>query len=93
MRKNAIDEFSKRAIHRASVDLYKFNDAIMLVELCKEHKVPILGIDAFMIYGDKIQPNLEHSIDLSYENDYYHLALQFLNNRKNTDFVYEVTLG
>lgn len=85
-----IDELSKKAIHRAGIDLYGIEDAILLIKLCQKAKLPILGIDAFKIFGDKIQPSMENSIDLSLENKNYDLALNFLTDRRNLEFMYEI---
>lgn len=85
-----IDELSQKAIHRAGIDLYEIEDAILLIKLCKKTKLPILGIDAFKIFGDKIQPSMENSIDLSLDNKNYDLALDFLTDRRNLEFMYEI---
>ena len=85
-----IAEFSKRAIHRHGVDVYNVEDAIMLVKLCQQEARPVLGIDAFRIFGAYIQPYMEHSIDLSYEKKCYDVAISFLTDRRNLDFVYEI---
>lgn len=85
-----IDELSQKAIHRAGIDLYEMEDAILLIKLCQQAKIAILGIDAFKIFGDKIQPSMENSIDLSLESRSYDRALQFLTDRRTMGFMYEI---
>ena len=42
---------------------------MLLIKLCQQESLPILGIDAFEICGEKIQPSIENSIDLSFEKE------------------------
>ncbi len=90
MEKITVDEFSKRSIKRHGIELYNREDAINLVYLCQQENIKVLGIDAFILFGDAIQPSMENSIDLSYEENGYELAKKFLNDRVNTEFVYEI---
>lgn len=90
MSKITIDEFSQRSIHRLGIDLYTVEDALILVELCRQASLPILGIDAFKLCGDKIQPSMANSIDLSSEKECYDIAIKFLVDRSNLTFVYEI---
>lgn len=90
MSRITIEELSKRAIQRPGVDLYTVEDALVLVKLCQQASTPILGIDAFIIYADKVQPSLENSIDLSFVNNCYDVATRFLTDRYNLNFVYEI---
>lgn len=85
-----IDELYQKAIHRHGIDLYDAEDAILLIKLCQQANILVLGIDAFRLYGDKIQPCMENSIDLSLENGNYDLALQFLADRRTAGFLYEI---
>lgn len=85
-----IGELYQKAIHRHGIDLYDAEDAILLIKLCQQAQIPILGIDAFKLYDDKIQPSMENSIDLSLENNNYDLALCFLTDRRNMGFMYEI---
>lgn len=85
-----IEELTKRAMHRPGIDLYSVEDAILLVRLCQQASIQILGIDAFKIYGDKIQPIMENSVDLSEDDDSYNSAIKFLTDRYNLSFMYEI---
>lgn len=90
MSKITIEELAKRAIHRSGIDLYNIDDAMLLIKLCQQASLPILGIDAFKICGDKIQPSMENSIDLSLEKESYDIAMNFLTERCNLKFLYEI---
>lgn len=90
MSKITIEELEKRAIHRSGIDLYNLEDAMLLIKLCQQESLPILGIDAFKICGEKIQPSMENSIDLSFEKESYHIAMRFLTDRCNLKFLYEI---
>lgn len=37
-----VEEFSQKAVHRHGVDLYNAEDAIRLVELCRQASLPFL---------------------------------------------------
>lgn len=90
MREITIAELSQKAIHRHGIDLYDAEDAILLIKLCQQAQIPILGIDAFKLYDDKIQPSMENSIDMSLESKNYDLALRFLTDRRTAGFIYEI---
>ena len=85
-----LEQFSEKAIHRPGIELYSIDDAIELVKLCQKKAIPVLGIDGFKIYGKKIQPSMENSIDLSDQNESYGVALSFLHNRHDLDLLYEI---
>ena len=90
MNEISIDEVSKRAIHRHGVELYNTEDALILVKLCQQLSLPILGIDGFRIFGEKIQPSTTHSIDLSHEKKCYSIAEAFLTDRRSLGLLYEI---
>lgn len=90
MSKEILDKFSANATHRYGIDLYCIDDAITLVKMCQGEAVPVLGLDAFILEGNKTQPSMDNSIDLSYEADCYSIAIDFLEKRRNSNFLYEV---
>lgn len=82
-----------RAIIRGQTRLYRFNDALFLVDMCEKNGVPILGVDSFFVTDSITLPQLEHSADFSLEPSNvssYELARAFLDSKKNLDFVYEI---
>lgn len=86
-----VEEFSQKAVHRHGVDLYNAEDAIRLVELCRQASLPVWGIDAFLLFGTAIQPDMGNSIDLSSEKGGGHdRAIRFLTDRLGLGFMFEV---
>lgn len=88
-------EFLEKVIRRNNLFLYKKDDALVVIERCKQQNVWILGIDSFLISGDYIQPFLEYSSDysnLDKKNDVWKVASQFIADmiKKNNELVFEI---
>jgi hypothetical protein len=82
--RSKIDSFIKdNAFQKGGVSLLSKNNSILLIRICAEENVKILGIDGFLLIQDKIQPSLENSIDFtaSYakKDNIYEQALNFVN--------------
>ncbi|MDD2401323.1 MAG: hypothetical protein PHD60_03735 [Clostridia bacterium] len=89
------DEFSNVAIMHLDMNMYYPKDALLLIRRCKELNKKILGIDAFIVDGEKIQPSLEHSIDFSIkksQNEYgfWEEAENFIKQITNDKYVFEI---
>jgi hypothetical protein len=91
-------EFNDRAIVRGRLQLFRPADAIDLIHRCNTAGVRVLGIDAFLVGPDWIQPSMEHSIDFSSEhqaellkNSWQH-AERFVREREATPFLFEVVM-
>lgn len=84
--------FKDKAVIKGGLMLFSKDDAVQLVLGCKKENIKILGIDSFRIVGDKIQPSLEDSIDLSKinETENYAKAADFIENRSD-EFYFEIT--
>ena len=54
-----------KAIKRSGILLFSKENALLFIEACKESKIQILGIDAFYLFGECIQPSLDNSVDFS----------------------------
>lgn len=78
------------AIIRANTHYYDYIHAIKLVNLCKQKRIPVYGVDAFLITDTKTQPFLEHSVDLSDSKDCYTDAKDYLNTKRKYGFHFEV---
>lgn len=67
-------------------------DAIQFVSECEKRNIRILGVDSFRVFGDKIQPSLEDSIDFSMTNETteYRKAQSFIRSRSD-GFLFEIT--
>lgn len=58
-------EFADRTLDRHGIRLLRASDAAEYVSRCAEHGIDILGIDGFLVNDDKLQPMMEHSLDLT----------------------------
>ena len=90
MRASIEESIISRAVIRANTHYYEYQDAVKLVELCRQEGIPVLGIDSFIITETKTQPVMEHSIDISYCEDTYVKAKAFLESKKGYGFLFEV---
>lgn len=64
-----LEEFKDKAINHGGIYLFETIDAIAVIERCRELEKRILGIDAFEISGQYIQP-MDYSdySDANYED-------------------------
>jgi hypothetical protein len=90
--------FNDRAVVRGRLQLFRSADAIELIRTCHDAGVRVLGIDAFLVGPDWIQPSMDHSIDFSTEhhaellkNSWQH-AERFMREREATPFLFEVVM-
>jgi hypothetical protein len=66
MELNKIEQlFAAKAIIRPGTFLLKPIDAIDFVSECQKQEINILGVDAFYLIEEKIQPSLMHSVDFT----------------------------
>ena len=73
------------------VFLLKPQDAIDLVEACRNKGISVFGAEGFFIVGDKIQPSMEHSIDSSYpDKDRYASTIDFIRSYLKSELWFEV---
>ncbi|XMB72625.1 hypothetical protein RJI07_01655 [Mycoplasmatota bacterium WC30] len=88
-------EFSDIAIKRYNLFLFKMDDALDVIQRCKELKIWIFGIDSFIFKGQGIQPFMEFSPDYSYlnhKNNIWEIASNFIieASKENEQFVFEI---
>jgi len=88
-------EFLEKAILRNNLFLYNKEDALAVIERCKQYNIWILGIDSFVIRDDYIQPFLEYSSDysdLGKNNNVWKDASSFITDtiKKNNELVFEI---
>lgn len=81
-----------RAVIRGGLHLYRCCDAMMLVSLCNENNIQVLGIDAFFISNGKTHPKMGNSIDLSFYNliEANNIAYRFLEKQAGLDLLFEI---
>ncbi len=83
--------FEPVALIRGSVFLLSAADALRFVEECERKGVDILGVEGFKVFGQKIQPQQEHSFDLDGKRERNHaIAKEFIQRRINSDIWFEV---
>jgi hypothetical protein len=86
--------FEDLALIRGGVFLLRPADAMRFVKTCKERGIAVLGVEGFKVFGEKIQPFQEHSIEFADMTKGSHEAtLQFLQERKDTGLWFEVVTG
>ena len=85
-----------KAIIRGGIEMYKYDDAITVIELCSRNNIQVLGIDAFSLSNEHTQPVQEHSIDFTsstyIENNRANdeAAHDFIESKKHLDLVFEI---
>jgi hypothetical protein len=88
-------QFAYKAFKRGGIRMYSKQDAIQFVEECRQHGIPILGIDGFYIDQKTTQPSMDNSIDLSIRiptGDIYDISIEFLKLRDD-DLWFEIVCG
>ena len=91
-------EFTSPGILRGGLLLLHSIDALDMVQHCRHESASILGIDAFKISANSIQPLMEDSVDFSSETrpvssiDVWQEAELFLRSRQHKDLVFEIAL-
>jgi hypothetical protein len=84
-------EFESVAAIRGGVCLLSGLDAMRFIEQCERHGVDIEGIEGFKMYGERIQPWQEHSMDLQGKREgNQSIAKEFIQSRLNCDLWFEV---
>jgi len=93
-------DFESRGVNRHSMPLLPPFAALDFVRECRVRGLELLGFDGFkLLPNDRIQPYMEHSLDLS---DSHHsdlssvekasFAENFLEERLQTDFLFEMVV-
>ena len=88
-----INEFIKSyGTNRNGVIYFEYQNALKLVGLCKKENLPILGVDSFKVFDDKIQPFMEYSCDTSNGSFNYDYISDFISSKKDLGLVFEIEL-
>jgi hypothetical protein len=88
-------EFVSRGLIRGGILFLRVDEAIEMVKRCREVKVQVIGIDAFILTDRTTQPVMEQSIDLSVpypKPDSCDRAEKFLRKHIDQDFFFEVVV-
>ena len=85
------EAFRSRARIIGGVVLLKPADAIEMVASCREKGIAVFGAEGFYIIGEKIQPSMAHSFDLSDSaQNCYDATIAFLESQRSGDLWFEV---
>ena len=91
------DEFKPRAKIRGGIAMYEAGDAVELIQEAHKRRIRVLGIDTFRLTEKTTEPMLDHILDLSargfFANDDWDQSIQFIQERTNRQFHFEVVLG
>ena len=82
--------FRSRANIVGGVFLLKPRDAVELVRECKSKGIAVFGAEAFYVIGERIQPSMEHSIDIDTETDPHETTISFLRSHIESELWFEV---
>lgn len=90
--------FRERGVMRGEMLLLRVGDALALIESARQHKVRVLGADAFRLIANGIQPLMEHSLDLSSgplrdDIDTWTRLSEFIERYSGTDLYFEIVLA
>lgn len=84
--------FKDKALVKGGVMLFSKENAIQFIRACEKENLKILGVDSFLMFGEKIQPSLENSIDFSTEGigaTVFDQAAAFVKS-KDDKFLFEI---
>lgn len=87
-----IDSYKNMGCQRGGVLVFPFEKAIIIVDELENSHIDILGIDAFKIGPDWIQPFMEHSIDFGCKTNNWASARNFLSEKNKLDLVFELVV-
>ena len=91
------DEFRPRATIRGGILMFTADDAIALIDEAHKRRIRVLGIDTFRLTEKATEPQMDHTLELSnrgfYAEDDWDQCAEFIRQRAQHDFHYEVVLG
>ena len=88
-------QFEDKATIRGGIMLFSKENALSFIKACENTGIQILGIDAFYLSENNIQPSLGNSVDFSSlgymqkEKSTYSEAIHFLKD-KNEKIFFEI---
>lgn len=93
--------FRSRGVVYRDTLLLPPSTALEFVSMCREKGVELLGFDAFrLLPGDRIQPIMDDSLDLSAEpfsscssSEGLAIAERFISDRLGSDILFEMVVG
>ena len=83
-------KYKKRAVRYSKIWMYFVNTAIEVINDCREHQIKIYALEAFRVFGQGIQPDMEHSVDFVNNDGNWDEAIAFLSTEENAAYLYEI---
>lgn len=79
------------------MEVMDVKDALAFVKTVRERKIPILGIDSFIVAktSRSIMPMMDHILDMSDADatvDTWSVAERFLEDRRHLGFMFEIVV-
>ena len=84
------EKYSDKAIIYGNMWLYFITTAKDVIADCQKNNVRIMGLEAFKLTGEGIQPSQEHSVGFNADEYSWQKALQFLGDVKDLTYLYEI---
>jgi hypothetical protein len=75
-------QFSDVGLARGCVFLLPETEALRFISACEERAIPLLGVSCFRVFGEQIQPDQGHDLDLLGDHtDSHSIARRFVEER------------
>jgi len=87
--------FLARATIHGGLTLFKPADALSFIAGARDHGVPVLGVETFLITDSTAEPQMDHILDLSgadKECDTWSEAEHFISERSTRGYLFEVAV-
>jgi hypothetical protein len=87
--------FESRGVKRGGLLLFRAPDALAFIAEARAERVPVLGIETFILTEESTQPQMDHILDLSDADktcDTWSEAQAFVSERASSDYAFEVTV-
>lgn len=89
--------FRDRSLYSGTILILRPSDALELIGRAQQARLPILGLDGFLVTGDSIQPSMaisaDYSAGVSAGDDTWAAARRFVNEHAGIVDGLEVVLG
>ena len=82
--------FETKAVRYSNMWMYFTEFAVEFVSECKRQHIPVNGLDAFLLSGRGIQPDMEHSLWFGDDGRQWDEAIRFLQLPENQPYLYEI---
>ncbi|MDD3894006.1 MAG: hypothetical protein PHU36_03175 [Syntrophomonadaceae bacterium] len=84
------EKYSDKAILYGNMRLYFIKTAKEVIADCQKNNIRVVGLEAFKLTGEGIQPSQEHSVDFNDNEENWQKAIEFLENVEDLTYLYEI---